>query len=118
MAITITQPTAAPLNPLSDLNHKTRAHWQSHRPKMYRLLEMSGILEERIEWAVAMTTDEMHELEVQYQTTGTPGPMPMLLAWEATREKYCLLPAESQMENLPEESDPLLWQKPESLKQE
>ena len=116
MAITITQPTAAPLNPLSDLNHKTRAHWQAHRPKMYLLLERSGILEERIEWAVAMTTEEMHELEAQYQTTGTPGTMPMLLAWEATREKYCLLRRVRWRTS--RESDPLLWQKPESLKQE
>jgi len=101
----ITQPTTATLNPFADLESKVRVHWQEYRPAMYAKLH--DHLDELIELAVEKTLAEVHELEKQYTEQGA---MATLLAWEAVREKYALLPSEIMVPDLPAESDPSTWE--------
>jgi hypothetical protein len=83
---------APPSNPLTGLRDRIAAHWQQHRPKMYRDLQRSGKLGEAVNAATRLTKTAYHDL--------TERNVPSDQAWEAVRENWALLPSEKDVPEL------------------
>lgn len=78
-------------NPLTDLKETARAHWQKYRPMMYQQLEAAGQVENALDAAVELTTQEVHQLRM---ATGCS----VFEAWMEVRQNYVILPAEADEE--------------------
>ena len=63
-----------------------KEHWKEYRPRMYKELEDSGQLEERLYQAQEQTADMLAELISQGMSDD--------MAWEFVREQWILLPEE------------------------
>jgi hypothetical protein len=90
-------------NPLTDLKQTARAHWQKYRPTMVRQLEEMGQLEDALDAAVELTTQEVHQLRT---ATGCS----VFEAWMEVRQNYVILPAEADEETGEDEPiNPVQW---------
>lgn len=64
-----------------------RESWRENNPTLFKELNRTGKLGQALRQAAEKTHEEMSELEAQGMSNAE--------AWEATREKYLLLPPES-----------------------
>ena len=65
-----------------------RESWRENNPKLFKELNRTGKLGQALRQAAERTHEEMSELEAQGVSNQD--------AWEMTREKYLLLPPESE----------------------
>lgn len=70
-------------------------HWREHCPRMVRDLEQQGRLTELLLEAQERTLDEMETLMRDFRRQGLTPQQAHAQAWELVREKYILLPPES-----------------------
>ena len=73
--------------PLDGLALEIKAHWRKYRPKMYCQLEQEGKLDQSLHEASERTGQAFAQLV----ENGLEPPS----AWEAVREEWAFLPAES-----------------------
>ncbi len=71
-------------------------HWRQHCPRMFRQLQATGRLEEALLEAQERTLDEMESLMRDFRREGLNSPQAHDQAWELVREKYLLLPPETE----------------------
>ena len=71
-------------------------HWREFRPRMVRDLEAKGLLHQMLYEAQEKTKDEMVELRMQLIKQGLTPQQAHDQAWEMVRERYILLPPESE----------------------
>jgi uncharacterized protein YggE len=70
-------------------------HWREHRPKMVRELETKGQLQTLLADAEQKTKEEMADLRIQLMKQGKTAEQAHRQAWEIVRERYILLPEET-----------------------
>ena len=70
-------------------------HWREHCPNLVRELEARGRLQEMLLEAEERTRDEMYDLTRQLMAQGLTAQQAHDRAWEMVRERYILLPPES-----------------------
>ena len=70
-------------------------HWREFLPKMVKELERKGKLQEMLLEAQEKTKDEMYELTMQLIKQGLTAQQANDRAWEMVRERYILLPPET-----------------------
>ena len=71
-------------------------HWREFLPNMVSEMEAKGILQEMLLEAEEKTAGEMHDLTMQFQKQDLTPQQAHNRAWEMVREKYILLPPESE----------------------
>jgi hypothetical protein len=71
-------------------------HWREHCPRMVRELEEQGRLQEMLLEAQERTSDEMESLIRDFRKQGLTPQQAHDQAWELVREKYLLLPPETE----------------------
>ena len=71
-------------------------HWREFLPNMVSEMEAKGILQEMLLEAEEKTAGEMHDLTMQFQKQDLTPQQAHTRAWEMVREKYILLPPESE----------------------
>lgn len=70
-------------------------HWREFRPQMVKQMEAKGILAEMLLEAEEKTKDEIYDLTTQLMKDGLTAQQAHDRAWEMVREKYLLLPPET-----------------------
>ena len=75
--------------PLDGLALEIKAHWKEHRPVMYREMEKEGTLDQSVAEASRRTGEALDRLVYEG--------MDVERAWEAIREEWAFLPAETPM---------------------
>ena len=70
-------------------------HWRTHRPRMVAEMERAGTLQQMLQEAEEQTKDEMDTMRRQLIQQGLTPQQAHDRAWEMVREKYVLLPPES-----------------------
>ncbi len=70
-------------------------HWRKHRPRMVAEMEQAGTLHRMLQEAEEKTKDEMDTIRRQLIQQGLTPQQAHDRAWEMVREKYVLLPPES-----------------------
>lgn len=70
-------------------------HWREHRPRMVAEMERTGTLQQMLLDAEKQTKDEMDTTRRQLIHLGLTPQRAHDRAWEMVREKYVLLPPES-----------------------
>jgi len=80
---------------LTQYGRMAEKHWREHRPKMVRELERKGLLRQMLLEAQEKTKDEMATLRLELMKQGKTAQQANDQAWEMVREKYVLLPAET-----------------------
>ena len=70
-------------------------HWREHLPKMVKELERKGQLETMLLEAQEKTENEMENLQRVLKKQGLNPQQAYDTAWELVREKYILLPPET-----------------------
>ena len=70
-------------------------HWREHRPQMVAEMERTGTLQQMLLDAEEQTKDEMDTMRRQLIQQGLTPQQAHDQAWEMVREKYVLLPPES-----------------------
>ena len=70
-------------------------HWREHRPRMVAEMERTGTLQQMLREAEAQTKDEMDTIRRHLIQQGLTPQQAHDRAWEMVREKYILLPMES-----------------------
>lgn len=83
------------MNALTQYGRQAEKHWREHRPKMVRELEQKGLLHQMLLEAEEKTKDEMAALRLELMKQGKTAQQANDQAWEMVREKYILLPAET-----------------------
>ncbi len=71
-------------------------HWREHCPNLVRELEARGTLQRMLQEAEEKTKDEMYDLTMQLMKQGSTPQQAHAQAWEMVRERYILLPPESE----------------------
>jgi hypothetical protein len=88
--------SAQPIITLTQYGLMAEKHWREFRPKMVTAMETKGILQEMLLEAEEKTKDEMYDLTMQLMKQGSTAQQAHDQAWEMVREKYILLPEESE----------------------
>ncbi|MCG3147665.1 MAG: hypothetical protein PCFJNLEI_01106 [Verrucomicrobiae bacterium] len=70
-------------------------HWRQHRPHMVAEMELTGTLQQMLLEAEEQTKGEMDTIRRQLIQQGLTPQHAHDRAWEMVREKYVLLPPES-----------------------
>ena len=70
-------------------------HWREFLPNLVRELERKGKLQEMLLDAEEKTKDEMYEITTQLMKQGLTPQQAHDRAWEMVRERYLLLPPET-----------------------
>jgi len=83
------------MNGLLAYGRMAEKHWREHRPRMVRELEQQGRLPEMLLEAQERTLDEMESLMRDFRRQGLTPQQAHDQAWELVREKYILLPPET-----------------------
>ena len=86
------------MNTLTQYGLMAEKHWREFRPTMVQTLEAQGKLQEMLVEAQEKTKDEMLELRMQLMRQGLTPQQAHDRAWEMVRERYILLPPESDEE--------------------
>jgi uncharacterized protein YggE len=80
---------------LTQYGRMAQKHWREHCPKMVRELEQRGLLHQMLLEAEERTKDEMATLRLELMKQGKTAQQANDQAWELVREKYILLPPET-----------------------
>jgi len=83
------------MNTLTQYGLLAEKHWREHRPKMVRELEVKGQLQTMLAEAEQKTKEEMADLRIKFMKEGLTAQQAHDRAWEIVRERYILLPAET-----------------------
>lgn len=83
------------MNTLTQYGMMAEKHWREHCPKMVRELEQKGLLRQMLMEAEEKTKDEMATLRLELMKQGKTADQAHRQAWEMVRERYILLPAET-----------------------
>jgi len=83
------------MNTLTQYGRMAEKHWREHCPKLVSELEQRGLLQQMLQEAEEKTKDEMAELRIQLMKQGKTAQQAHDQAWEMVRERYILLPAET-----------------------
>jgi hypothetical protein len=83
------------MNSLTQYGRQAEKHWREHRPKMVRELEQKGLLHQMLLEAEEKTKDEMATLRLELMKQGKTAQQANDQAWEMVRERYILLPVET-----------------------
>ena len=83
------------MNGLLAFGRIAEKHWREHRPRMVRELEQQGRLPEMLLEAQERSLDEMESLIRTFRKQGLNPQQAHDQAWELVREKYILLPPET-----------------------
>ncbi|MGH7975423.1 MAG: hypothetical protein ACREC8_02040 [Limisphaerales bacterium] len=83
------------MNTLTQYGMKAEKHWREHRPKMVRELEAKGQLQTVLAEAEQRTKEEMADLRIKLMKQGKSAQQAHDQAWEIVRERYILLPEET-----------------------
>lgn len=83
------------MNTLTQYGMMAEKHWREHCPKMVRELEQKGLLRQMLVEAEEKTKDEMATLRLELMRQGKTADQAHRQAWEMVRERYILLPAET-----------------------
>ena len=83
------------MNGLLAYGRMAEKHWREHCPRMVRELEQQGRLPEMLLEAQERTLDEMESLMRDFRRQGLTPQQAHDQAWELVREKYILLPPET-----------------------
>ncbi|HUA64280.1 MAG TPA: hypothetical protein VME24_00430 [Alphaproteobacteria bacterium] len=81
---------------LTQYGRMAEKHWREHCPKMVRELEQRGLLQQMLLEAEEKTKDEMATLRLELMKQGKTAQQAHDQAWEMVRERYILLPAETE----------------------
>ncbi len=84
------------MNTLTQYGMMAEKHWREHRPQMVRELEANGQLYAMLLEAEEKTKDEMATLRTQFIQQGLTPQLAHARAWEMVRERYILLPEETE----------------------
>ena len=88
-------PEATPIT-LTQYGMMAEKHWREFLPKMVRDLERKGRLQEMLLEAEEKTANEMYDLTRSAMKDGLTAQQAHDQSWETVRERYILLPPESQ----------------------
>lgn len=80
---------------LTQYGRMAEKHWREHCPKMVRELERNGLLQQMLQEAEEKTKDEMATLRLELMKQGKTAEQAHRQAWEMVRERYILLPPET-----------------------
>jgi uncharacterized protein YggE len=83
------------MNTLTQYGRMAEKHWREHCPQLVRELEQRGMLHQMLLEAEEKTKDEMATLRLELMKQGKTAQQAHDQAWEMVREKYILLPAET-----------------------
>ena len=83
------------MNTLTQYGLMAEQHWREHRPRMVAEMERVGTLHQMLREAEEQTKDEMDTIRRQLIQQGLTPQQAHDRAWEMVREKYVLLPPES-----------------------
>lgn len=83
------------MNTLTQYGMMAEKHWREHRPKMVSELEAKGQLQTMLADAEQKTKDEMATLRLDLMKQGKTAEQAHRQAWEIVRERYILLPEET-----------------------
>jgi DNA-binding TFAR19-related protein (PDSD5 family) len=83
------------MNTLTQYGLMAEKHWREHRPRMVTEMERTGTLQQMLQEAEEQTKDEMDTMRRQLIQQGLTPQQAHDRAWEMVREKYVLLPPES-----------------------
>lgn len=70
-------------------------HWREFRSNMVAQMEAKGVLQEMLLEAEEKTASEMHDLTMLLQKRNLTAQQAHDQAWEIVRERYILLPPET-----------------------
>lgn len=93
--LTFLQTKGRNMKALTQYGRMAEKHWREHRPKMVRELEQKGLLQQMLQEAEDKTKDEMATLRLELMKQGKTTEQAHRQAWEMVRERYILLPAET-----------------------
>jgi hypothetical protein len=88
-------PEATPIT-LTQYGIMAEKHWREFLPKMVKDLEQKGRLQEMLLEAEEKTANEMYDLTRSAIKDGLTAQQAHDQSWETVRERYILLPPESQ----------------------
>jgi hypothetical protein len=80
---------------LTQYGRMAEKHWREFRPNMVAEMEAKGVLQEMLLEAEEKTAVEMHDLTMKFQQQGLTAQQAHSQAWEIVRERYILLPPET-----------------------
>jgi hypothetical protein len=80
---------------LTQYGRMAEKHWREFRPNMVAEMEAKGVLQEMLLEAEEQTASEMHDMTMQFQKQGLTAQQAHDRAWEIVRERYILLPPET-----------------------
>ena len=80
---------------LTQYGRMAEKHWREFRPNMVAEMEAKGTLQEMLLEAEEQTASEMHDLTMKFQKQGLTAQQAHDRAWEMVRERYLLLPEET-----------------------
>ena len=83
------------MNTLTQYGLMAEKHWREHCPRMVVEMERMGTLQQMLVEAEEKTKDEMDTFRRQLIQHGQTPQQAHDQAWEMVREKYIILPAES-----------------------
>jgi len=94
--LTFLQIKGRSMKALTQYGRMAEKHWREHCPKMVRELEQRGLLQQMLLEAEEKTKDEMATLRLELMKQGKTAQQAHDQAWEMVRERYILLPAETE----------------------
>ena len=94
--LTFLQTKGRSMKALTQYGRMAEKHWREHCPKMVRELEQRGLLQQMLLEAEEKTKDEMATLRLELMKQGKTAQQAHDQAWEMVRERYILLPAETE----------------------
>jgi hypothetical protein len=80
---------------LTQYGRMAEKHWREFRPNMVAEMEAKGVLQEMLMEAEEKTASEMHDLTMLLQKRNLTAQQAHDQAWEIVRERYILLPPET-----------------------
>jgi uncharacterized protein YggE len=93
--LTFLQTKGRTMKALTQYGRMAEKHWREHCPKTVRELERKGLLQQMLQEAEDKTKDEMATLRLELMKQGKTAEQAHRQAWEMVRERYILLPAET-----------------------
>ena len=84
------------MNTLTQYGRMAEKHWREHLPRMVRELERKGLLQQMLREAEEKTKDDMTDLRLALMKQGKTPEQAHRQAWEMVRERYILLPPETE----------------------
>lgn len=83
------------MNTLTQYGMMAEKHWREHCPNLVRTLEATGRFQAMLLEAEEKTKEEMADLRIKLMKEGLTAQQAHDRAWEIVRERYILLPEET-----------------------